>query len=325
MRIDWALPQGRSKDDNARSEVLKPFPIDSVVTLRKGQPWVEIETTVDNTVEDHYLQAVFPTGVETDRLDVQGQFDVVDRSFKTPSFDEFDDPPQAEFPMNSFVDASDGKRGLAILNDGLKAYIADEDPARTVRMTLLRCFPLRIIATSRMIDYSQTDKGSQCPGRHTFRYALMPHKGGWAEGNVWNAATQFTTPLRACQVGPTKHGTEPLAKSFLELKAEGLHVSAVKESESGEGWIVRLFNSAGRQRKGQIRLNGGYTGPEATQSPIERVQQEFALPQGRGSKWRTVRTTTLEEIPQKNLEVDENGWASFSIGKKQILTIEFVK
>ena len=93
--------------------------------------------------------------------------------------------------MNSFVDISDGKVGLALLNEGMKAYEAKDDPARTLSLTLLRCFPLRICVTQEMLDYSQTDKGSQCLGKHTFRYAVMPHAGDWEKANLWQAADRF--------------------------------------------------------------------------------------------------------------------------------------
>ena len=169
--IDWKLPECRTQDDVARSHILKPYRIKSVVTLRKGQSWVEIQTEIDNTVEDHYLRICFPSRIKTDQVRVQGQFDVVTRSLKEVDPSLFSEAPQPEQPMNSFVDLSDGKDGLALLNEGLKAYEVENDPEKTVNLTLLRCFPLRICVTQEMTDYSKIDKSSQCLGKHTFRFA----------------------------------------------------------------------------------------------------------------------------------------------------------
>jgi len=183
---------------------------------------------------------------------------------------------------------------------------------------------LRIWVTTALTDYSRLDRGSQCLGKNSFRYGIMPHSGNWMEAGVWQAAERFNLAFKAAQIGPTRHGTEPMTKSFLELKPDNLHVSAVKRSEQGGGWIVRLFNPLDKTVRGSIRLNGGRSGPGATQSPVERVQAAFALPRKRGRKWHTVRTVTLEELPERDLTMDSDGWAKFSIGRKRIMTLEFL-
>ncbi len=229
-----------------------------------------------------------------------------------------------EHPMNSFVDISDGQLGMALLNEGLKAYFADDDPARTLSLSLLRCFPLRICVTQEMQDYSRIDKGSQCLGKQRFRYAVMPHAADWEQGRVWQASEQFNLHLQAAQIGPSRHGMQALSRSFLELKDDGLHVSAIKQSESSAGWIIRLFNHSDRTINTAIRLNGGYAGTMRKQSPVKRVQAEFALSNGKGARWSGVRVVSLEELPESELAMDNEGWVNFEITKKKILTLEFL-
>jgi hypothetical protein len=60
------------------------------------------------------------------------------------------------------------------------------------------------------------------------------------------------------------------------------------------------------------------------QTPVERIQSEFALPKGRCHPWHKVRLVTLEEIPERDLEIDKDGWVKFEISKKKILTVEFL-
>jgi mannosylglycerate hydrolase len=324
VKIDWQLPKGRTDGDRSRSHQCVAYSIINIVTLRAGQTWVEVNTEVDNTVEDHYLQVCFPTGIPSDRVIAQGQFDVLERPIAAPDYTLYTELPMTESPMNSFVDLSDDKAGLAILNEGLKAYEAQDDPAHTVSLTLIRAYPLRICVTQEMTDYSQTDKGSQCLGIQCFRFAVMPHPGNWEEGKVWQAAERFNLAFQACQLSPTRHGTEPLEKSFLEIRPEGLHISAVKHSDSGEGWVVRIFNPFNETLTFALRLNGGHSGPMEFQSPVERVESEFTLPTGQGKPWQRVRLVTLEEIPERNLTTNEDGWVAFEIGKKKILTLEFL-
>ena len=92
-----------------------------------------------------------------------------------------------------------------------------------------------------------------------------------------------------------------LAKSFLEIQPEDLHISALKRSENGAGWIVRIFNPTGKTLAGTIRLNGGWTGPVKRKSPVEQIQSEFTLPAGKGGRWKKVRRVNLEEVPEKDL------------------------
>lgn len=175
-----------------------------------------------------------------------------------------------------------------------------------------------------MLDYSKLDKGSQCPGKHKFRYAVMPHAGDWVEGKIWQASECFNLAFHAAQFGPTKHGSEPLTKSFFELRPECLHVSAIKRSESGEGWVVRLFNPYDKTIKGSIRLNEGFSGPKNIQSPVERIQAEFALPVDKYNNWSKIRLVTLEELPLTDLRIEDRGWVEFEITSKKILTFEFL-
>lgn len=251
ISMRWMLPEKRSADEKSRSVHKLPVDIDSVVTLRKGARYVEIETTINNRCEDHYLQVAFPTGIKSEFSYAQGQFDVVKRPVALPDYSLYDEIPMTEHPMNSFVDLTDGKVGAALLNTGLKAYEAADDECGTLYLSLIRAYPLRICVTADMQNYSDWDKGSQCIGVNTFRYAFMPHKGDWEEGNVWQESERFNLYCTAAQLAPTAHGKNPLTHAFLELKDECLNVSGIKKSEDGEGYIVRLFNPLTRRSRTQ--------------------------------------------------------------------------
>ncbi len=324
VRFDWALPEGRTRGDKARSRKRRTVTLMNTVTLRKGQPWVDVATEVDNTVEDHYLQVCFPGQIAAQTVHAQGQFDVIERPVRLEPSETYLEPLQSEQPMNSFIDISDGRQGLAILNEGMKAYEAVCEEKSELRLTLLRAFPLRICVTQEMTDYSQMDKSSQCLGRHRFHYGIMPHSGTWAEANVWKVSEQFNLPLVAAQTAPTEGGTEPIRKSFLEVLPDTLHVSAVKRSENGTGWIVRLFNPFSKTVEASVRLNGGFRNVPAGQSPVERLQKDMALPSGmKKGLWKSVRQVSLEETAQKELKIKADGWCGFQIPPKKVMTIEF--
>ncbi len=323
IAIDWRLPESRSADEKSRSSHLAPCRIETILSLKKGQRYVEIETTVDNRSEDHYLQVAFPTNINAEFACAQGQFDVVKRPVAKPDYSLFDEIPMTEHPMNSFVDLSDEKSGAAVLNTGLKAYEAADDECHTLLITLLRCYPLRICVTSDMQDYSKWDKGSQCLGKTTFRYAFMPHSGDWEQGDVWKESERFNLSFAAAQIAPTKHGKNALEHSFLELGTEKLNVSGIKRSEDGRAYIVRLFNPSDNTVKSTIRLNGGIAPVIKTQSPIERQKAEFELPAYSGKMWSDIKLVSLEEKEIEDLAMQKDGTAEFEITGKKIMTFAF--
>ena len=162
----------------------------------------------------------------------------------------------------------------------------------------------------------------QCLGKNTFRYAFMPHAGDWASGGVWQAAERFTHTVRAAQIGPGAGGHLPRTHSFLEIKPETLHLSAVKQSEDGEGWIVRILNQTDDAIDARVRLNGG-RGPAAVRSPVERIQNNMALSAEAGAPWAGAQEMSIEEIPTRDLEIDGDGWVKLEIVGKRIATIRF--
>ena len=323
VRLPWSLPAGLTDDARSRSPQRVPYEIVNTLTLRRGQPWLEVVTELVNTARDHYLRVSFPTGIRTDTAMAQTPFDVVARPIPVPDYSLYDEPPQPEQPLDTFVDVSDGEAGLALLVDGLKAYEAHDDSARTLSLTLLRCFALRTWVPEKA-DLESESRGAQCPGRHEFRYAVYPHAGDWAVGGVWAAAERFHTPLLAGQIAPHRHGTQPLRRSFLELAPAGLVLSAIKQSESGDGWIIRVFNPLSKPVTASLRLNGGLTAPTARLSPVQRAEAERALPAGHGRRWSQVRVVTLEETPLETLPLDPDGHVRFTVPAKRVVTVEWV-
>jgi len=226
--------------------------------------------------------------------------------------------------MDRFVAIEDGKVGVALLNEGLKAYEPHDDDDQTLSLTILRSFPLRICITNlEMTDYSNQDNGSQCLGTHTFKYAFMPYLGTVETAKIWQVAERFNHAVRVAQIGPSTGGKLPLAHSFLEVENDALHVSAVKQSENGKGGVVRLLNPTNETLSGKICLNGGKVPPDAF-SPVERQARNFALPAGTGKMWSKARLVDLEELETEVLKLDTGGAVSLDITKKKIITIEFL-
>ena len=324
VTLDWSIPCGLTDDRSQRSADEVPMEIVTIVRLSRGERWVALETSLDNKASNHYLQVCFPTGLHTPRIHVQTPFDVVERACSMSDPESYAEVPQNEHPMNSFIDRSDGRTGLALLNEGLKAYQAEEDDEATVSLSLLRCFSLLIWQTWKVSDYSAFDPGSQCPGPHRFRYAIMPHAGNWETAGLWQAAEDFNLDLRTAQMSPAGSGPLKRSHGFMDVSPNTVHVSAIKRSESGQGWVVRLFNPGSTAVRARLRLNGGFAPPVNTGSPIERIQASYRAATFKSAPWSGARLVTLEELPEQDLDLQPDGFIEVTLNPRQLKTVEFL-
>jgi alpha-mannosidase len=267
---EWLLPEGLEAEQkihvphgsewvdhgalkrSSRKAVLK---IVTEVTLRCGSDRLDFVTTVENTITDHRLRVCFPCGLATaTTVHVDSPFDVVARPIAIPDSTGWYEAAARTLPTTSFVDVSDGEAGLAVLHYGFSEYEVIDDPTRTVALTMLRCFGTAGNPTETHVDQPL----AQCQGRHTFRYAVQPHVGDWRAGGVLGQAGLYTSRLRA--VVCTGHvGTMPRCHSFFKVEPQSFVITAVKQSEAGDGIVVRGYNPTSDVMNVSIKVPDGVT------------------------------------------------------------------
>jgi alpha-mannosidase len=227
---------------------------------------VDIETEVDNRARDHRLRVHLPTGVRAEHSAAEQHFGVVRRPVAMPESDgTWMETPIGTYPQKSFVDVSDGDRGLMVANRGLPEYeaLAEDDGTVTLALTLLRCVGWLSRGDLRTrrgpAGPSLEAPGAQMPGRWTFHYSLIPHAGGWDA--AYHQAHAFARPLRAVR-SRGGSGALPAAASLLEIEPDSLVLSALKTAEGGDGVVARVYNTAGTAVNGSLRLLAPHAGVE---------------------------------------------------------------
>jgi mannosylglycerate hydrolase len=318
---DLAIPASIAAGRQRRGSERVRYPIRTTVTLRHDSRRVDLHTTVDNRASDHRLRACFRTDIQTDVAHADGHFDVLSRPIDLPSGEGWHQPPVPTRHQRYFVDLSDGQAGLAILNRGLAEYeVLRDGGSNTIAITLLRC----VGYLSRGDGDMTTRPGlagpplptpeAQCPGLHTFEYAIVPHAGDWRY--VYREAYTFRAPV--CVRRGTEHegytptqaeietwgaaglraldlsGDLPGELSFLALEPEVLALSAVKRSEDGDGLIVRFYNPAKEPIEATLR----------TFNPILSAQE-----------------VNLNEEGLAGLEVVEGYAITLAVGGRQVKTV----
>jgi alpha-mannosidase len=186
--------------------------------------------------------------------------------------------------MWNFAGVSDGKQGLAVINDGLTEYEAVDDEPRTIAVTLLRAF-------GRFV-FDRPVPEAQCPGKHTYNFAIYPHEGEWSDSNIFMETAEFITPLQAVESAPSR-GKGPLEESFFSLISNAAVFSGIKQGEDGESVIIRFWNPYSIKKK--VTLKTG-----------KPVKDAFSL--------------TLEEKRVKELKVDDDNIITFTASPKKIIT-----
>jgi hypothetical protein len=258
LQIDmvYSLPAALRPDRQTRSQRRVNCRVRCQVRLYAGVRRVEFRVEFDNRARDHRVRALFPSGIQSGVTHAEQHFGMVTRPVALPEADEtWMEQPVGTYPQKTFVDVNDGVYGLLLANRGLPEYEALPGPGGvTLALTLLRCvgwLSRPDIATRRgPAGPTVETPGAQCPGRHVFEYAVVPHEGGWE--NAFVEAHRFARPLRATMAS----GSGALAPEggLVEVWPPRLVVSAVKVAEDGRGIVVRVYNAGDRAMRGRVRL-----------------------------------------------------------------------
>ena len=260
LEYDWLLPVGATEDLKGRSAETALCPMRVEVALWAGVPRVEITVQFDNRVRDHRLRTVFPTDLQTDCLAAETPFAVVQRPVDLPETEGWCEPLCAESAQQSFSDLSDGKVGLAVLNQGLAEIgVHRTEGGVAMGLTLLRAVGWIARLHWGVAGYRIPTPEAQCSGAHTFKYALYPHAGDWQEGRVWEQAQRFAVPAIVHDVDASEG--EGNAVPLLDISPAELVISACKRADDADAVIVRLWNAASHEVNGVVRL--GFAATEA--------------------------------------------------------------
>ena len=305
IELDWELPceleaplmikppQAGDWVENARprrslqKRVLK---ISSRVVLKKGSRRLEFKTTVDNTIRDHRLRLALPTGIAAVNSVADTPYDVVSRAVALPDASEWHEEALRHWPSSSFVDVSDGERGLAFLHKGIPEYELSSTQPGMLLVTLLRCFR----AAGGDGETYREDKLSQCPGKQVFEYSLYLHRGDWEQGGVAAETDCFTAPMRIVQT--TRHpGDMPFGpNSLVRLDNDAVVMTACKKEESGDRILLRGFNPT-------------------------RSAQDITFTVGRPVQ--SAHRTNLEETEFEPVEIKDGHDLATSVRKGEIFTL----
>ncbi|MDW8026201.1 MAG: glycoside hydrolase family 38 C-terminal domain-containing protein [Armatimonadota bacterium] len=258
IRLNWSLPCELDRNRKARSKRACVVPIVTVVRLHSGSPRVDFTTTVDNRAKDHRLRVLFPTGIHSERAIVEGHFCVLERSLKLPSGEGWAQKPLPTNHQCSFIEVNDGRRGFAVINQGLPEYeVKQTENGCVICLTLLRCVGWLsrgdlLTRPGHAGPAIQTPE-AQCIGTHTFKYAVMIHNGSWLEALVQRCSHEFNVSPLVGEFRPNRGAVLPPSLGFLSVEPPAAVVTALKKCELRDSLILRFYNSSDKAQDVIVR------------------------------------------------------------------------
>ena len=214
--------------------------------------WLE---TGSDTTDSPMLRAVFPISMENSKFYSQVPFYVAERPVdgkingkEAPSWlrhaDAYGNKAEVndglEVPAQKWVDVTDGKVGIALLN---KTKYGHSYNHGDLRITLMR--------TAGDPDIYPN------LGKFNISYSLFPHVGDWKNG-VWDEGEDFNVPVYAGEPPSlalvNAYSTRPEEASFFSVDAPGVVLTGMKKAEDGNELIVRLAEIEGKETIVNLRL-----------------------------------------------------------------------
>ena len=158
-----------------------------------------------------------------------------------------EDPGQKWVDMAGTIDGRHA--GVTVINDGRYGFDAKDGEIRTsVLRTAVYAFHARRQVAAKE-EYHYTDLG-----RTSFRYALVPHVGGWRTVGAPRRAEEFNTPTVAF-AEPFHNGAFPQAgAAFAEVGPENVAGMILKVAQRDGRLILRMYEAHGEDGVAKVSL-----------------------------------------------------------------------
>ncbi|MGW7546532.1 glycoside hydrolase family 38 N-terminal domain-containing protein [Streptomyces sp. NPDC054770] len=255
---EWpeALADG---DRDRRAGRTVPTPVDMLVEVRAGEPFVRISTSFLNRSADHRLRLHVPLPLPVTSSASAGQFAVTERGLTAEG--GWGEYPIPTFPASTFVAAGPA---TVLLDHSAEYELVDDGSA--LALTLLRAIGSISVNIHPLRDEPAASEipapGAQDLGmRIENRFAVLPSAAGWQGADAVALAEEFRNDCLVTR--GTEAGGGPLPADTAGVRVEGrdVHVSSIRrvtDPGHGPGTEVRL--AALRDTATAVRVTGTFTG-----------------------------------------------------------------
>jgi len=223
------------------------------VTIYSEIPRVDFDTTIDWAevgnleVDSPMMKASFTPILDATKATFEIPFGYIERV-----------ADGREFPSLRWVDLSDGRYGLSLLNDCKYGF---DVSGNTVRITLVRS------------AYSPDPVPDQ--RKHEILYSVYPHRGDWRRALTFRRGYEINHPFEATVLAGQNESTaqRPESESFLSISPENVVVSCLKLAEESDDLIVRIYEATGKGANAELCFGIAVSGAEETDLMEKRMSR----------------------------------------------------
>lgn len=227
------------------------------ISLSAGSPSVEIGVSTDwreiGSQEDGVpmLKLALPLSLNSPKFTTEIPFGSMERP-----------TDGSEIPALRWVDLSDDKTGLTLVNDCKNGFSAE---GNTLRATLIR-------STYDPDPFPEM-------GRHDIKFSLIPHTDACDVATATKTAESFNQPMSVIGTG-IHAGTLPMETSFIETLTPNISIASIKKAEDSDAVIIRLYETSGIETEAKIRLSG-ILGPDSKAVETDLLEQPLTASSAR--------------------------------------------
>lgn len=241
----YNLPEAlNDTDPDLRSAATVPLKVTTVVELREGEDFLRVEIDLVNTVRDHRLRVLLPTGVAGLEGSVSaGQYGVTHRGRQGEG--GWGEYPLPTFPATVFAAAGE----VSALLDKLTEYEIVEGPQSDyLALTLLRSVGMMSVNVHPLRDEPAGSEipvpGAQYLGeRVTTRFAILPSSGGWQSAGALRQADLFRFDPCVVRGEAAIDAASVLPVPAVSLQADGeVPLTSLRRLPGGDRIEARFVN-----------------------------------------------------------------------------------
>ena len=209
------------------------------VSLYSGQEWVEIRIDIDW----HEKNVLARLCIEPE---LSGN---LRRTYGIPFGYEKATGEEIEVPAVGWVDITGENGGMALLDRDRPGHTFVEN---ALRVSLARC---------------STGPYDPCSdsGKISTAFRLIPHSGSFDLAHVPEKSDEFLHPPAAWQktAAYSGSGDKKIPSAPIRIDGDGIVVSAFKATETGDGYLLRIYESLGKRTTCGIHTGGLLSGCKA--------------------------------------------------------------
>jgi mannosylglycerate hydrolase len=244
--------------------------------LEAGAGFLRFGILGDNAARDHRLRLAVNTDVARGRTFADAAFMNVERlPIKVSAREAKMERPLPTAPLHRYVSLFNGNRGATLYSDGCTEY---ETRDAAILVTLLRS--VGELSRNDLPErpghagWPSPTPEAQCIGLFQAEFGLLLHgpRSSTVTDHIERVADDVLFPLTGETLRSALRVPEPC--EGVELRGAGLGFSALKESEEGDGLVLRCVNYLDEAVEGEWRLNARKGPSEAHRARLDETTLE---------------------------------------------------